>query len=77
VKRGFTVWRGGALKRTAQSDPGGDAFGYVESVIDECTRALKAIEAGDYGGAVAGLEHASSFLLTGMNILKHIKYTEQ
>jgi len=72
VKRGFTVRRGGALKRKSQSDPAGDAFGYVESVINECARALPMIEAGDYAGAVANLEHASSFLSKGTEILKHI-----
>ena len=72
MKRGFSVQKGGALRRKSQSDPAGDAFGYVESVINECARALPMVEAGDHGGAVAGLEHASSFLQKGLDILKHI-----
>jgi len=72
MKQGFTVQRGGPLKRKSQNDPAGDAFGYVESVIDECTKVLPAIEAGNYDQAVADLERASGFLQKGMDILKHI-----
>lgn len=72
VKRGFSVQKGGALKRKSQSDPAGDAFGYVESVINECARALPMVEAGDYAGALANLGHASTFLQKGSEILKHI-----
>lgn len=72
MKRGFTVRKGGPLKGKSQSDPAGDAYGCVESVINDCGAALKAIEAKDYDGAVADLESASSFLWTGLNILKYI-----
>jgi len=72
VKRGFTVRRGGPLKRKSQSDPAGDAFGYVESVINECTRALPLIEAGRYDAVVTNLERASGFLRKGWDILEHI-----
>jgi len=72
MRRGFTVKRGGALKRKSQGDPAGDAFGYVESVIDECTKVLPAVEAGNYDQAVTDLERASGFLQKGLTILKHI-----
>jgi len=72
VRKGFSVQKGGPLKRKSQDDPAGDAFGYVESVINECTRALPMIEAGNHDGAIAKLELASNFLKEGLGILEHI-----
>lgn len=77
---GFTVQKGSPLRKGGKSiikaqDPisqAMEAYGYVESVINDCSAALKAIEAKDYDGAIADLESASSFLLTGLNILKYI-----
>jgi len=72
MRKGFSVQKGGSLKRKSQDDPAGDAFGYVESVINECTRALPMIEAGNHDGAVTNLGYALTFLQKGTEILKHI-----
>jgi len=72
MKQRFTARRGGALKRKSQNDPAGDAFGYVESVINECTRALPLIEAGRYDAVVINLERALTFLQKGLDILEYI-----